>query len=89
MFSNEEITTKSVFNCIFWFIVCIIVILVIISYALAISLNLIPIKLAVIFPIGAAIFAFIFYKLAVMDKLKIEKKTTVLEEDTSDSIRDI
>ena len=65
MSTNVEISTRSVFNCLFWLLVSVIIILALISYALAISLGLISGKLAALGPILASIVAFIFYKLAV------------------------
>ena len=74
MFTAVEISAKSVFNCLFWFLVSIIVILALISYAFAISLSLIPGKLAILGPILASIVAFIFYKLAAVDSIAPNEK---------------
>ena len=60
-------TSGHISNNQFWFLVSIIVILALISYAFAISLSLIPGKLAILGPILASIVAFIFYKLAAVD----------------------
>ena len=82
MFKAVEITTRSIFNCVFWFIVSIIVILLLISYAFAISRSLIPGKLAIVGPIIASIVAFIFYKLAVGESLDSPQKEPEIMMDT-------
>ena len=86
MSASENISIKSVFNCLFWLLVAVIVCLTVITYAFAISLSLIPTKLAVACPIIASVFAFLFYRLVVMDKLQIEQKELVAEEVLEDEI---
>ena len=84
MFTSVEISTKSIFNCLFWFIVFVIIVLALISYSLAISLSLIPANLVILGPLIASAVAFIFYKLALRGG-GITKEKEPEEMDNNDS----